>query len=176
VSGCTSISFAADATQLENLRRNDDTINAIAGPERLVLRTPTSLYGEGLKTLGASTVAAGQPVTFVLSYAEWPHREDEIRCEVCRLNQETARREAAVKPLTGKGGLSWLQPSVGNNLRAGARKCDPRNGVQPTVILRSSNLVPLMSALGQKQTSADVGVMSALPPKADIRTWPRNVR
>jgi hypothetical protein len=29
-----------------------------------------------------------------------------------------------------------------------------------------------MSALGQKQTSQHVRVMSALPPKADIRTWP----
>ena len=56
-------------TQLENLRRNDDTINAIAGPKRLVLRTPTSRYGEGLKTLGEFTVAAGQPVPFVLSYS-----------------------------------------------------------------------------------------------------------
>jgi hypothetical protein len=29
-----------------------------------------------------------------------------------------------------------------------------------------------MSALGQKQTSADLCVMSALPPKADIQTGP----
>src|SRR6516165_3075362 len=33
-----------------------------------------------------------------------------------------------------------------------------------------------MSALGQKQTLADVGVMSALPPKADIGTRSRDVR
>ena len=33
-----------------------------------------------------------------------------------------------------------------------------------------------MSALGQKQTLADVRVMSALPPKADIGTQPRDVR
>jgi hypothetical protein len=33
-----------------------------------------------------------------------------------------------------------------------------------------------MSALGQKQTSAHVRVMSALPPIADIGTQPRNVR
>ena len=32
-----------------------------------------------------------------------------------------------------------------------------------------------MSAMGQKQTSAHVRVMSALPPKADIGTEPRNV-
>ena len=33
-----------------------------------------------------------------------------------------------------------------------------------------------MSALGQKQTSRAVKRMSALPPKADIGTQPRDVR
>jgi hypothetical protein len=33
-----------------------------------------------------------------------------------------------------------------------------------------------MSALGQKQTSEHVRLMSALPPKADIGTQPRDVR
>jgi len=32
-------------------RLDDGTINAIAGPERLVLRTPAALYGEDLRTL-----------------------------------------------------------------------------------------------------------------------------
>jgi hypothetical protein len=36
------------------------------------------------------------------------------------------------------------------------------------VCLHSSNLEPLMSALGQKRTSQSVRPMSALPPKADI--------
>jgi GH15 family glucan-1,4-alpha-glucosidase len=49
-------------------RLDDGTINAIAGPERLALRTPASLYGEDLKTLGEFTVEAGQSVPFVLSY------------------------------------------------------------------------------------------------------------
>jgi len=44
------------------------------------------------------------------------------------------------------------------------------------VRLHSSNLGPPMSALGQKQTSAHVRVMSALPPKADPGTQPRDVR
>jgi hypothetical protein len=34
--------------------------------------------------------------------------------------------------------------------------------------LHGSNLEPLMSALGQKQTLGKVQLMSALPPKADI--------
>ena len=49
-------------------RLDDGTINAIAGPERLVLRTPASLYGEDLKTVGELTVEAGQSIPFVLSY------------------------------------------------------------------------------------------------------------
>jgi GH15 family glucan-1,4-alpha-glucosidase len=49
-------------------RLDDDTLNAIAGPERLILRTPTPVYGEDLKTLGEFTVEAGQSIPFVLSY------------------------------------------------------------------------------------------------------------
>jgi GH15 family glucan-1,4-alpha-glucosidase len=49
-------------------RLDDGTINAIAGPERVVLRTPTSLVGEDLKTVGEFTVKAGHSVPFVLSY------------------------------------------------------------------------------------------------------------
>src|SRR6516225_2332969 len=43
------------------------------------------------------------------------------------------------------------------------------------VKLHGSNFEPLMSALGQKRTSAHVRPMSALPPKADMGTQPRNV-
>jgi GH15 family glucan-1,4-alpha-glucosidase len=49
-------------------RLDDGTLNAIAGPERLVLRTPAALYGEDLKTVGELTVEAGQLIPFVLSY------------------------------------------------------------------------------------------------------------
>ena len=46
----------------------DGTIDAIAGPERLVLRTPAALHGEDLKTVGEFMVDAGQSVPFVLSH------------------------------------------------------------------------------------------------------------
>ena len=49
-------------------RLEDGAINAIAGPERLVLRTPVKLYGEDLKTMGDFTVDAGESVPFVLSH------------------------------------------------------------------------------------------------------------
>jgi GH15 family glucan-1,4-alpha-glucosidase len=43
-------------------------VSAIAGPERVVLRTPARLRGEDLKTVGEFTVAAGETIPFVLSY------------------------------------------------------------------------------------------------------------
>ena len=49
-------------------RLDDNTINAIAGPERVILRTPVALYGEDLRTVGEFAVEAGQSVPFVLSY------------------------------------------------------------------------------------------------------------
>jgi len=49
-------------------RLDDGAINAIAGPERLLLRTPTALYGEDLRTLGEFSVEAGDSIPFVLSY------------------------------------------------------------------------------------------------------------
>jgi GH15 family glucan-1,4-alpha-glucosidase len=49
-------------------RLEDGGINAVAGPERLVLRTPAIPYGEDLKTVGEFTVEAGESIPFVLSY------------------------------------------------------------------------------------------------------------
>jgi GH15 family glucan-1,4-alpha-glucosidase len=49
-------------------RRDDGTIEAIAGPERLVLRTPVPLRGEDLKTVGEFSVVAGEDIPFVLSH------------------------------------------------------------------------------------------------------------
>jgi len=49
-------------------RLDDGAINAIAGPARVVLRTPVDLHGEDLTTCGEFTVAAGESVAFVLSH------------------------------------------------------------------------------------------------------------
>ena len=52
-------------TQLE-----DGTgLRAVAGPDMVVLRTPTRLRGEDLKTVGEFTVGPGEMVPFVLTYA-----------------------------------------------------------------------------------------------------------
>jgi len=41
----------------------------VAGPDRVILRTPVPLRGEHLKTVGEFSVAAGERVPFVLSYS-----------------------------------------------------------------------------------------------------------
>jgi GH15 family glucan-1,4-alpha-glucosidase len=48
--------------------RIDAGISAIAGPERLILRTPVMLRGVDLKTVGAFALDAGESIPFVLSY------------------------------------------------------------------------------------------------------------
>jgi len=49
-------------------RLDDGSINAIAGPERLLLRTPAALYGEDLRTVGEFAIETGRSIPFVLSY------------------------------------------------------------------------------------------------------------
>jgi GH15 family glucan-1,4-alpha-glucosidase len=49
-------------------RLDDGSLSAIAGPERLVLRTAAALRGEDLRTVGEFAVEVGQSIPFVLSY------------------------------------------------------------------------------------------------------------
>jgi GH15 family glucan-1,4-alpha-glucosidase len=49
-------------------RLSEGGISAIAGPERVVLRTPVPLVGQDLTTVGEFEVEAGQTVAFVLGY------------------------------------------------------------------------------------------------------------
>ncbi len=49
-------------------RLPDGGLCAIAGPDRVVLRTPSPLKGEDLKTVGEFAVAKGETVPFVLTY------------------------------------------------------------------------------------------------------------
>lgn len=50
------------------VRRTDDALQAIAGPDSLYLRTPVPTRGEGLSTVAEFTVAAGDRVPFVLTW------------------------------------------------------------------------------------------------------------
>jgi GH15 family glucan-1,4-alpha-glucosidase len=50
-------------------RIDDHALRAVAGPDMAVLRASVPLHGENFKTVGDFTVAAGEKVSFSLSYA-----------------------------------------------------------------------------------------------------------
>ncbi len=60
--------FSYGATVPWVSRLFDGAISAVAGPERLILRSAAQLRGEDLKTVGEFTVEEGQSIAFVLSY------------------------------------------------------------------------------------------------------------
>ena len=49
-------------------RLDDGTLQAVSGPDMIVLHTPIRLHGEGLRSVGEFTVSAGERIPFVLSY------------------------------------------------------------------------------------------------------------
>jgi GH15 family glucan-1,4-alpha-glucosidase len=51
-------------------RTDSGALDAVAGPERVVLRTPAPLHGEDDRTHGEITVSAGECVPFVLAYGQ----------------------------------------------------------------------------------------------------------
>jgi GH15 family glucan-1,4-alpha-glucosidase len=55
-------------------RIDDNTLRAVAGPDMTVLHSSVKLHGENLKTVGDFAVAAGEKVSFSLSYS-LSHRE-----------------------------------------------------------------------------------------------------
>jgi GH15 family glucan-1,4-alpha-glucosidase len=62
------------------VRRTDDGLNAIAGPDAVALRTPVPLHGQGFRTRATFTVAEGErrPFTLIwhLSHRPTPPAED----------------------------------------------------------------------------------------------------
>jgi GH15 family glucan-1,4-alpha-glucosidase len=60
------LNYGATVPRVDRL--DDGALNAMAGPERLVLRSPAALRGEDLQTIGEFSVAVGECVPFVLSY------------------------------------------------------------------------------------------------------------
>jgi GH15 family glucan-1,4-alpha-glucosidase len=49
-------------------RMDDGSLRAIAGPDMVVLRTPVSIHGSGLTTVGEFTVSEGETAWFVLTW------------------------------------------------------------------------------------------------------------
>ena len=54
-------------------RTSENCINAVAGPDRVVLTGEVPLRGEGLSTVGEFSIGAGESVSFVMTYAPSHH-------------------------------------------------------------------------------------------------------
>ena len=50
-------------------RISGDTMRAVSGPDEVILRTPVTMRGEDMKTVGEFEVSTGQIVPFVLTYS-----------------------------------------------------------------------------------------------------------
>ncbi|MEP6955809.1 MAG: glycoside hydrolase family 15 protein [Chthoniobacterales bacterium] len=68
------------------VRQRDGALEAIAGPDALVLRTPIETHGEGLRTIARFSVREGERIPFVLTWfpshekaPEFVHAEHALR-------------------------------------------------------------------------------------------------
>jgi GH15 family glucan-1,4-alpha-glucosidase len=62
------IRFGYGATIPWVTRTSEETVESVAGPERVVLRTHAPVRGEDLRTVGEFSISAGEFIPFVLSY------------------------------------------------------------------------------------------------------------
>ena len=69
----------------------DDGLDAVAGPDAIVLRAPVLTRGEDLATVADFTVSAGQSLPFVLTWFE-SHRAEPNACDAAALLDETVER------------------------------------------------------------------------------------
>ena len=102
-------------------RPGGNGIVAIAGPEMVVLRTPVTLRGEGMRTVGDFVVDEGERVSFVLTHAPShekiplsPHVEDALyatetywQAWSSRLNYDGASAEQVKRSLIVLKGLTY---------------------------------------------------------------------
>ena len=107
-------------------RMDETTMRAIAGPDMAVLHSPIRMRGENLKTVGDFTVAAGEKVSFSLSYA-LSHLDvpEAIRCRSAfehngKILDRLGRQEPNLLPL-GRGGGALADYAEGAHLRADRR-------------------------------------------------------
>ena len=70
--------------------RSDDGLQAVAGPDAMMLRTPVHTHGAGSKTVSDFVVSAGEEVPFVLAYYA-SHEKPPRAIDAHRAVQETTR-------------------------------------------------------------------------------------
>jgi GH15 family glucan-1,4-alpha-glucosidase len=85
-------------------RTDDGRLQAVAGPDRLILATPVELRGEELTTLADFTVEVGDEVPFALSWKpSWRPLADDSPDVVAGIAAETAQWQAWSSRYRGDG-------------------------------------------------------------------------
>jgi GH15 family glucan-1,4-alpha-glucosidase len=108
-------------------RRGDRTLCAVSGPDMVVLRTPVSLRGEDLKTVGEFTVSAGEMVPFVLTYGP-SHLEPPTRIDpmVALADTEAFWRDWSSQ---FQGAGEWSEPVLRSLITLKALTYRPTGGI-----------------------------------------------
>ncbi|HET6375009.1 MAG TPA: glycoside hydrolase family 15 protein, partial [Methylocella sp.] len=108
-------------------RRGDGSLHAMAGPDRLVLRTPVRLIPKGRTHIAEFTVDAGETVDFTLSYGV-SYEEIPKAIDPFRALEETARNwESWSQCIAGAG--EWTQAVTRSLLTLRALIYRPSGGI-----------------------------------------------
>jgi GH15 family glucan-1,4-alpha-glucosidase len=109
------------------VRRQDDGIRAIGGPDALRLRTPVPVRGEDFRTVGDFTVAAGERVPFTLAWYPSQGPDPEARPPASLIDEtETWWRDWSGR-CTYEG--DWWEPVVRSLITLKALTYAPTGGL-----------------------------------------------
>ena len=96
------------------LRKRFDGLEAVAGPDALILRTPVETHGKDLTTVAEFTVAKGDRIPFVLtwfaSHTDPPRKIIlSTRCATLKNSGEIGRNNFKAKE---NGAMQWCVHSL----------------------------------------------------------------
>ena len=109
------------------VRRVDDGISAVAGPDALNIRTPVDLGGENFRTTGRFIVAEGETIPFVLTWSP-SHRPDPGPIDAMHQLEETERWWRDWSGRCNYEGR-WREPVIRSLITLKALTYDPTGGI-----------------------------------------------
>jgi GH15 family glucan-1,4-alpha-glucosidase len=109
------------------VRRRDDGISAIAGPDALLLRTPIDLRGRDETTVAEFAVHAGETIPFTLSWFRSHQAEPAPYDALAALQETTAYWEKWSRRYQPKS--EWREPELRSLLTLKALTYQPTGGI-----------------------------------------------
>jgi len=109
------------------VRRRDGGVNAIAGPDALVLRTPVKLEGRDMTTVGEFTIHEGETVPFVLTWYRSHEREPRPTNPTAALQQTERWWQRWARRNKTKG--EWREATTRSLLTLKALTYTPTGGI-----------------------------------------------